>query len=90
MNKRWKPETLGHLQGVVEEFTKLVNPTKEGYEAALKKAAESLGIKNSDLIHPIRLAISGMGVGPGLYDILFILGKEESIRRINSAIKALK
>ncbi|HEY4643993.1 MAG TPA: hypothetical protein VIH68_04675 [Bacteroidota bacterium] len=31
-----------------------------------------------------------MGVGPGLYDILSILGKEETIRRIRSAIERLK
>jgi glutamyl/glutaminyl-tRNA synthetase len=48
-----------------------------------------VNIKNSELIHPVRLAVSGMGIGPGLYDILFILGKDETIRRITSAIEKL-
>jgi glutamyl/glutaminyl-tRNA synthetase len=48
-----------------------------------------LHVGHGDLIHAVRLAVSGMGAGPGLYDILWILGKEETIRRINSAIERL-
>lgn len=90
VRKRWKAETPSQLKKVVEVFSRLENPQKDDYEAVLKKAAESLGIKNSDLIHPLRLAVSGMGVGPGLYDILWILGKEETIKRINSASETIK
>jgi glutamyl-tRNA synthetase len=68
----------------------LENPQKEDYEAALDRAAETLKVKHGDLIHPLRLAVSGMGAGPGLYDILLIFGKEETIRRMNSAIERLK
>jgi len=90
VRKRWKAETPAQLRNVVEVFSELTNPHKGDYEEALKRAAESLGIKHSDLIHPLRLAVSGMGVGPGLYDILSIIGKEETIRRINSAIETIK
>lgn len=90
IDRRWKKETPFQLRKVVEVFSRLENPLKEDYEEGLKKATESLGIKNSDLIHQLRLAVSGMGVGPGLYDILSILGKEETIRRITSAIETIK
>ena len=90
IRKRWKTETPLQLRKVVEVFSQLEHPTKDDYEVALQNAAESLGIKNSDLIHPLRLAVSGMGVGPGLYDILSILGKDETIRRINSALESIK
>jgi glutamyl-tRNA synthetase len=89
VRKRWKPQTPDHLMKLVEGFTGLSNPARQDYESALQRTAETLEVKNSDLIHPVRLAVSGMGAGPGLYDILFILGKEESIRRINSAIEKL-
>ncbi|MDE3058768.1 MAG: glutamate--tRNA ligase [Bacteroidota bacterium] len=89
VKKRWKKESPLHLKQLVEEFSALENPKKEEYEAALHRAAESLRIKNSELIHPLRLAVSGIGAGPGVFDILFILGKEETLRRINSAIKEL-
>jgi glutamyl-tRNA synthetase len=87
--KRWKHDTAGHLRRLVAEFSGLVDPRKEDYEAALQRVAEAGNIKNSELIHPVRLAVSGMGIGPGLYDILFILGKDETIRRITLAIERI-
>lgn len=89
VKKRWKKETPAYLRALVEEFSKLGNATKEEYEAALHRVAETLKIKNSELIHPLRLAVSGMGAGPGVYDILALLGKEESIRRITKALETL-
>ncbi len=90
VKKRWKPETPEQLTRLIEEFSRLENPGKADYEQALHRAAESLDIGHGDLIHPLRLAVSGMGAGPGLYDIVFILGKEETIRRIETAIEKLK
>jgi glutamyl-tRNA synthetase len=90
VKKRWKPETAGHLKMLAEEFSQLARPQKEDFEAALRRTAESLMLKQAEIIHPLRLAVSGTGVGPGLYDILFILGKDESIRRINAAIERLQ
>jgi glutamyl-tRNA synthetase len=90
VKKRWKPETPGQLKVLVEELSHLQNPTKEDYESALHRAAETFKIKNSELIHPLRLAVSGVGAGPGLYDILIILGKEETIQRIVHAIEKIK
>ncbi len=86
LKKRWKPESAAHLKTLTEELLQLDNPTKEEYEAALHRTAEKLKVGNGALIHPLRLAVSGVGSGPGLFDILFIIGKEETIRRINSAI----
>ncbi|TAK61274.1 MAG: glutamate--tRNA ligase [Bacteroidetes bacterium] len=90
VKKRWKEETPSQLNRLIEEFSSLVNPTKEQYEQALHKAAESLGIGNGKLIHAVRLAVSGVSGGPGLYDMLFILGREEVIRRIETAIEKIK
>ncbi len=90
VKKRWTDESSERLMLLVGEFSKLSDPTKEDYEAALHRTAEVLNIKNSDLIHPLRLAVSGVGAGPGLYDILLILGKDETIKRINAAIERLR
>jgi glutamyl-tRNA synthetase len=90
IKKRWKPESSNHLHKLAGEFSILSNPRKEDYEAALHRAALSLKVHHGDLIHPLRLAVSGMGVGPGLYDILFILGKDEVIRRITKARETIK
>ena len=90
VKKRWTRETPAQLKVLSEEFSRLEDPKREDYEAALHRAAGTLGIPHSDLIHPLRLAVSGVGAGPGLYDILDILGKAETLRRITTAIEKLK
>lgn len=90
VEKRWKPETGRRLLKLVEEFSRIERPQKSDYEAALNRVATSLNIGHGELIHPLRLAVSGMGAGPGLYDILDIIGKEETIRRMHTAIETLK
>jgi glutamyl-tRNA synthetase len=90
VKKNWKEETSSQLKILAEEFSKLNNPKKEDYEHALHKTAETLQIGNGKLIHGVRLAISGVSGGPGLYDILFILGKEESVKRMNTAFEKIK
>ncbi len=90
VKKRWNEHSAEHLKVLAGKFSKLGNPQKGDYEAALKHTVDSLKIGNGDLIHPLRLAASGVGEGPGVYEIVSILGKEETIRRINLAIERLK
>lgn len=89
VKKRWKPETPASLKSYVEAISAYPQPGKEEFETALRKTAESLKKSVADLIHPLRLAVSGVGAGPGLYDILVLLGKDETIRRITKAIESL-
>ncbi|HEX9251252.1 MAG TPA: glutamate--tRNA ligase [Ignavibacteriaceae bacterium] len=89
VEKNWKPETPEHLNKLKEEFEAIVNPTKENFEQALAKVSEQLNVGKGKLIHPLRLAVSGQSTGPGMFDLLFILGKDEVIKRIETAIKKL-
>ena len=90
VKKRWKPESAAQLKLLGAAFQELQNPMKEEYEAALHRTAEVLKVKNGELIHPLRLAVSGVGSGPGLYDILVILGRDETVHRINLTIERLQ
>jgi glutamyl-tRNA synthetase len=90
VGKRWKPESQEYLRALIREFVALQHEQPADFEAALVRTAEQLQIKKSELIHPLRLAVSGMGAGPGLYDILAILGKDETIRRIAAAIERVR
>jgi len=90
IQKNWKPETVEHLKLLIDEFDKLENPTKEQYEEVLNKMAEKLGIGKGKLIHPLRLALSGTSAGPGIYDLIFILGKDEVKERVKIAIEKIK
>ncbi len=90
VEKNWKTETPDQMRKLCEEFSKLENPSKEDFEHALGKVAEELNVGNGKLIHPLRLAVSGQSTGPGMFDLLFILGKDEVIKRINAAIERIK
>ncbi len=89
IEKNWKPETKQHLTKLIEEFSKISNPTKVDYENALTKVSEELNVGKGKLIHPLRLAVSGQSTGPGMFDLLYILGKDEVIKRIETAIQKI-
>ncbi|WHE07873.1 glutamate--tRNA ligase [Thermoanaerobacterium thermosaccharolyticum] len=59
-------------------------------EKAYRDLIEKLDIKSGDLFHPTRLAISGRTFGPGLFDIMELLGKEKTIERIKKAVKYIE
>jgi len=58
-------------------------------EAALAPLPERLGLKPGKVYQPIRVAISGGTVSPGIFESLAVLGREESLRRIDTALVRL-
>ncbi len=59
-------------------------------EEALLKVVEELGVKNGQVFWPLRSALSGLQFSPGVFEIAWVLGKEETLRRIEIALKKLK
>jgi glutamyl-tRNA synthetase len=57
----------------------------ETIEKALRSLAEQLGLKPREAFQPIRLAVTGSRVSPGLFESLELLGKEESLARIGGS-----
>lgn len=88
--KNWKPETPEQLRKLRDSFSLLNNPLKEDYEHTLANVAEELNVGKGKLIHPLRLAVSGTSTGPGMFDLLFILGKDQVIKRIDAALVRIK
>jgi glutamyl-tRNA synthetase len=56
----------------------------EAIEAALRELADRLGLKPRDAFQPIRLAVTGSKVSPGLFESLELLGREESLARLGN------
>ena len=84
---RVEPE--GDLDGEVlpaaAEKLALVEPFQAaGIEDALRGLADELGLKPRDAFQPIRLAVTGSKVSPGLFESLEVLGKDESLARLGS------
>jgi glutamyl-tRNA synthetase len=59
-------------------------------EAALSPLPEKLGIKPGRVYQPVRVAISGGTISPGIFESLAVLGRDESLRRIDAALVRLR
>src|SRR5581483_11035756 len=58
-------------------------------EAALRATAAARGVKAAALIHAVRVAITGQAVGPGLFDVLALVGRERTLARLGTAVEWL-
>ncbi|MDD8017142.1 MAG: glutamate--tRNA ligase [Bacteroidota bacterium] len=87
--KNWTADSLNYLQKLKEKFEALNVFDAASIEAALRSAAEEFHVGAGKLIHPLRLAISGVGHGPSLFHMMEVLGKETSARRIRLALERL-
>ncbi len=76
-------DLLRQLQQAIEAVEKF---TREDLETVFRNTAESLGISTGKLIHPVRLAVSGVSFGPGLFELLELVGKERVLQRISTAV----
>ncbi|MDW8465813.1 MAG: glutamate--tRNA ligase [Chloroherpetonaceae bacterium] len=90
VRKRWKPETNAQLIAFAERLRALPDFSAQAIESELKAFAASVGIKAADLVHPIRLAVTGRSFGASLYHLLETLGKETVLRRIERAVHSIK
>jgi len=56
-------------------------------EEIFRAVVDELGVKASDLVHPIRVALTGRAVGPGLFETIALLGKEKTVKRLVEAFQ---
>jgi len=89
VKKRWTSTSGALLARLVPEIANLPVFDVAALDAAIAAFADAEGIAKSDVIHPLRLACTGVGGGPGLYDLMAVLGREACVRRIRRAIEAL-
>ncbi len=64
--------------------------TKDAHEAAFAALMAETGRKMATLAQPLRVALTGKTVSPGIYDVLRLLGKDEAIARIEDAVHAIE
>jgi glutamyl-tRNA synthetase len=80
-----KPEAATRLNALRDEFAKIENWNLGTLESTLKNLAQKLGCKTGDLVHPARVAVSDRSVGPSLYHMLEVMGKERVLARMKRA-----
>jgi glutamyl-tRNA synthetase len=91
LTKTKKDAALPALLDELVESLKSIEPwNHQAIEAHFRSFSEQHGIKSAVIIHPVRLAISGKTGGPGLFEFLELMGKENTITRMSRFNQALK
>jgi len=74
------------LRAALRQLESLDAWTESAVEAALRQLADELGLKPREAFQPIRVAVTGSTVSPGLFESLALLGREKTLARIRAAI----
>jgi len=82
----YKPGAAGLLRRLRDELAGVQGFEADRLEQVVSAFVASEGIKIGDIIHALRVAVTGKAVGFGMYDALAILGRESALRRIDRAI----
>ncbi len=89
--KRWKSSsTAEYLARMRDSFSGMEDFTSGRIEEKVRSLAEEMGVSASKLIHPVRVAVTGKAVGPGLFELLEVIGREKTVERIWRAIGYLE
>jgi glutamyl-tRNA synthetase len=74
------------LQKLLARFEAFQTFSKQQWEDAFKKLVEEEGIKMGDLAQPVRVALTGRTVSPGLFDVMDVLGRDRTLLRLRQGI----
>ena len=87
--KNWKEETPMLMQNVADLLNEIEDFNSLAIETTIKVWMAEFEIGMGKVMQPLRLSVVGALKGPHLFDIIEIIGKEETIRRIENAIATL-
>lgn len=87
--KRWKEFSPQQMTELRDVLASLDDFSIESQEAAVHKWIEEKEYKLGDVMNAFRLCLVGEGKGPGMFDISAFLGKEETLHRLEVALKTL-
>ena len=90
VRKRWKADSAVVMRELSALLEQLDDFSIENQEREVKTWIERRGYKLGDVMNAFRLALVGIGKGPGMFDISAFLGKEETLSRLKRAIEVLK
>ena len=86
LKKDFSPENKPRLLKLREALSKLTSFDATSIGNTLQALAAELGVKAGVLVHPTRLACTGKTIGPSLYHLMEVLGRERVLRRLDAAL----
>jgi glutamyl-tRNA synthetase len=87
--KHLKPDVREPLAALRAAYETLPAFDKAALEAELRALADRSGVKAAALIHATRVAVTGRGASPGLFEVLELLGRSRILARLDAAIERL-
>jgi glutamyl-tRNA synthetase len=88
--KVMKPEAAPRLEAALDALREAEPFDPPTLEQRLEPVVEALGVKARDVYQPLRVAITGTTVSPGIFESLAVLGRERSIDRVEAALDRLR
>ncbi|MFC2128344.1 glutamate--tRNA ligase [Bacteroidota bacterium] len=89
LNKKWKNDTPLLMKELINIFSGINDFSVSELEKNIHNFLEKKGIGMGQIMNPLRLCIVGANKGPGMFEILGLLGKKEVISRVQTAINNL-
>jgi len=84
---KWNDQKTEFFQSLIQLFSDSVTWENTNLELLFKSHAENMGIKVGEVMLPFRIMLVGGKFGPHVFEIAALLGKEETIQRIQKALK---
>ena len=85
-NKLLTPEIKPRLEELLTGIETLTEFSSESLETLFKATVEKAGMKLGKLAQPVRVALTGKTASPGIYDVILLIGKEETLKRLRNAV----
>ena len=91
VRKHWKrPAQVREYLDALRERLEGCEWEPDALERTLRDVAQDMGVGAGRLIHPLRVALTGQTVSPGIFDVLYYVGRDLSLDRIGRAVAALQ
>jgi len=87
--KNWKEGTAELMQELITQISSIEDFSSENTEKEIKEWITAKEIGFGKVMQPLRLSLVGKLAGPHLFDIIAMIGKEETIKRLENAIEKL-
>jgi glutamyl-tRNA synthetase len=89
IRKKWKEDTPKYVSELKDRLAGLSVFSAENIEVEFKKYLEENELGMGKLLPAFRVSLTGLGMGPSLFDIASLLGKEETIKRMETALEKI-
>ena len=75
------------LTGIPEKLAAVQEWTAAGVEAVVREHAEAIGAKLGQVAQPLRAALTGRATSPGIFDVMAVLGRDETLLRLRDRLE---